>query len=300
MPAEGLQFQPREVLLTYEEIYRFVRVVSHTGVDRLRITGGEPLVRSDLPELIRMLAGLPKIRDIALTTNGILLNEQAERLKQSGLDRLNVSLDTLSEATFEKISRRRGLQKVIDGIDAAIEAGFERTRLNAIAMKDLTESEIIPLATFARNRDLELRFIEFMPLDAEGRWNGKAVLTGAAIRSIIESEFGPLTPAERHDTSQPAVDYVYHDRDVKVGFINPVSEPFCGACNRLRLTCEGQVRSCLFSTEEWDAKQLLRNSSSDEEIADLVRRCIQAKKPGHLIDKENFQRPERAMYQIGG
>ena len=300
MPADGIQFQPREQLLSYEEMHRFVRIASEMSVDKIRITGGEPLVRADLPVLIQMLSALPLIRDIALTTNGMLLAEHAVALKQSGLRRLNISLDTLSEETFKHISRRTGLDKVIEGIGTAMDVGFEKIRLNAIAIKDLTEPDVIPLARFARERNLELRFIEFMPLDAEDRWETENVLTGGEIRSIIESEFGELSAASRTDASQPSVDYRYNDRDCAVGFINPVSEPFCGDCNRLRLTCEGQIRSCLFSTEEWDARQLLRNGHSDLEIADLIRDCIANKKRGHLIDADGFQKPERAMYQIGG
>ena len=300
MPADGIQFQPREHLLSYEEMHRFVRIVGDMGVDKIRITGGEPLVRADLATLIQMLSSLPQINDIALTTNGMLLADQVVALKDAGLQRLNISLDTLSEETFQHISRRTGLDQVIHGIDTAIDIGFEKIRLNAIAIKDLTESDVIPLANFARRRNLELRFIEFMPLDAEDRWETANVLTGAEIRSIIESEFGPLVPAARADASQPSVDYQYQDKQTAVGFINPVSEPFCGDCNRLRLTCEGQVRSCLFSTEEWDARQLLRNGGSDGQVADLVRDCIVNKKRGHLIDADGFQKPARAMYQIGG
>ena len=300
MPADGIQFQPREKLLSYEEMHRFVRIVGEMGVDKIRITGGEPLVRADLPVLIQMLSGLPQIHDIALTTNGMLLAEHAADLKLAGLQRLNISLDTLSEETFQHISRRTGLQQVIDGIGTAMDVGFDKIRLNAIAIKDLTEPDVIPLAKFSRERNLELRFIEFMPLDAEDRWETENVLTGAEIRSIIESEFGTLSPAARTDASQPSVDYRYEDKNCFVGFINPVSEPFCGDCNRLRLTCEGQVRSCLFSTEEWDARELLRNGGSDSEIGDLIVDCVANKKRGHLIDSDGFQKPERAMYQIGG
>jgi cyclic pyranopterin phosphate synthase len=221
-------------------------------------------------------------------------------LRQAGLRRLNVSLDTLSESTFQKISRRPGLDRVLAGIAAAQAAGFEGIRLNAIAIRSLTEEEIVPLARFARDQRLELRFIEYMPLDADEHWQAADVLDGAAIRRIVEAEFGPLTPVAPPHASQPATDFEFADGVGRIGLINPVSQPFCGACDRLRLTAEGQVRNCLFSTKEWDARRLLRDGGSDDEIADLVRDCVWAKAPAHGIGSEEFVRPERAMYQIGG
>jgi cyclic pyranopterin phosphate synthase len=300
MPDENIRFKPRHEILSFEEITRFVRVVSQLGVRRLRLTGGEPLVRSDLPQLVEQLAQLPHVEDLALTTNGILLAEQAEALRRAGLQRLNVSLDTLSEATFQKISRRPGLERVLAGIAAAQAAGFEGIRLNAIAIRALTEEEIVPLARFARDHGLELRFIEYMPLDAEQHWQSVDVLDGAAIRRILEAEFGPLLPVAPPRPSQPATDFVFADGRGRIGLINPVSQPFCSACDRLRLTAEGQVRNCLFSTKEWDARRLLREGGSDDEIADLVRDCVWAKAPVHGIGSDEFVRPERAMYQIGG
>lgn len=300
MPAEGVRFLPRSEILSFEEITRFVRVVVPMGVTRIRITGGEPLVRAELPTLIAMLREIDGLEDLALTTNGMLLGEQAEPLKQAGLDRLNISLDTLDAAKFERMTRRQGLEQVLAGIDAAQQAGFASIRLNALAIRDETEEEVVPLVEFARSRGLVMRFIEFMPLDAEGAWQHDRVLTGEAIRGILERELGPLAPAERSDTSQPAVDHDFVDGSGRVGFINPVSEPFCGACDRLRLTAEGQVRNCLFSTTESDARTLLREGASDERIEQLVRESIAAKKPGHGIDDQTFLRPQRAMYQIGG
>jgi len=310
MPAENVVFRPREELLTFEEIERFTRVAASLGVNKLRLTGGEPLVRSDLHKLIRQLTAIPGIKDIALTTNGILLAEQAVQLRAAGLNRLNISLDTLSEATFHRISRRSGLQKVLDGIFAAREAGFAHStrqcsvRLNAIAIRGLTEDEIIPLAEFARTHDFELRFIEFMPLDADGNWKADEVLTGQSIRQILEKAFCSLEAAEREDASQPAVDFRFADGKGRIGFINSVSQPFCGDCNRLRLTAEGQVRNCLFSTTEWDARSLLRaetsDGASDADIRQLLRDCVVAKQQAHGIGETDFQKPDRAMYQIGG
>jgi cyclic pyranopterin phosphate synthase len=297
---EHVQFLPRRAILSFEEITRFASVVSQMGVRRLRLTGGEPLVRADLHCLVRQLAELPYVDDLALTTNGILLADQAADLRRAGLKRLNISLDTLSEETFQKISRRPGLDRVLAGITAAQDAGFEGIRLNAIAIQGLTEHEVIPLARFARDRGLELRFIEYMPLDADQQWQSADVLNAAAIRRILEAEFGPLRPLGRPHPAQPASDFEYAHGGGRIGLISPVSAPFCGECDRLRLTAEGQVRNCLFSTAEWDARALLRGGGSDDQLAALVRDCVAAKAPAHGIGSTDFERPERAMYQIGG
>jgi cyclic pyranopterin phosphate synthase len=300
MPEENVQFKPRDEILTFEEIERFAQVAARLGIDKLRITGGEPLVRAELPQLIRRLVQIPGIVDVAMTTNGILLADQAQALKDAGLHRLNISLDGLSEETFRRIARRDGLHRVLEGIAAAFDVGFEKIRLNAVAIRGITENEIIPLGRYAREHDLEVRFIEFMPLDAEGNWQTEQVLEGETIREILECEFGTLEPTSRPDSSQPAVDYRFADGVGRIGFINPISQPFCHDCNRLRITAEGNVRNCLFSMVEWDARELLRSDASDEQIADLVRDCVAAKKAGHGIDSPDFVKPERAMYQIGG
>lgn len=300
MPNENVVFRPREEILSYEEIERFVRIVVGMGVNKFRLTGGEPLVRSDLDQLVKCLASIPGVEDLALTTNGILLPEFALPLKRAGLQRLNISLDTLREETFQRITRRPGLDKVLAGIEAAIAAGFDRIRLNAVAMRGITEEEIVPLARYARERRLELRFIEFMPLDAEHRWASTDVISGQEIRQALEAEFGPLTPVTGTDPSQPAVDYEYQDGVARVGLIHPVSQPFCQDCNRLRITADGHVRNCLFSATEWNVRPLLRDGASDAAIESLVRDCVRAKKAAHGIDAPEFVRPERAMYQIGG
>jgi cyclic pyranopterin phosphate synthase len=300
MPIENVRFKPRNEILTFEEIESFTRVMARLGINKIRLTGGEPLVRADLYRLVEKLASIPGIRDIAMTTNGILLAEQAAALKAAGLSRLNISLDALSEEAFQRISRREGLQRVLDGIFAAQREGFERIRLNAVAIKGITEAEVVPLGEFARQHNLELRFIEFMPLDAEGNWESDQVLSGKAIRCLLEKALLPLVPVERTDMSQPAMDYEFADGIGRIGFINPVTEPFCGDCNRLRITADGKLRNCLFSTTEWDARALLRAGASAEELVQLVRDCVAAKKPGHGIDSPEFVKPERAMYQIGG
>ncbi len=300
MPNEHVQFKPRSEILSFEEIARFVSVAARLGVNKVRLTGGEPLVRHDVPQLVEMLAAIEGIDDIALTTNGILLAEQAVALKDAGLRRLNISLDCLSEETFRTISRREGLDRVLAGIDAALAAGFQRTRLNAVSIRGLSEPEIVPLARFARKHRLELRFIEYMPLDAEHHWQHEQVLAGEEVRELIEAAIGPLLPVERDDPSQPATDYQYADGGGRVGFINPITQPFCHHCNRLRLTAEGQVRNCLFSIVEWDARAVLRGGGSDQQLAELLRQCVGAKKAGNGIDSPKFVRPLRAMYQIGG
>lgn len=300
MPAEQVKFLPRTEILTFEEIERAVRILSHVGVDKVRLTGGEPLVRSDLHLLVRQLKLIPQIREVAMTTNAVNLAQQAVRLKQAGLDRLNISLDALQRETFIAITRRDVLDQVLAGIAAAQEAGFTRIRLNAVAIKGLTEAEVLPLARFALERDLELRFIEYMPLDSDQAWSNEQVLSGQAIRELIEQEFGPLELAPRNDPAQPAFDYRFAQGRGRLGLIHPVTAPFCDTCNRLRLTAEGKLRNCLFSLEEWDLREPLRRGASEAEILTLVRACVLAKLPGHLIGQQQFERPERTMHQIGG
>ncbi|MDA7979747.1 MAG: GTP 3',8-cyclase MoaA [Pirellulales bacterium] len=300
MPAENVLFKARDELLTFEEITRFVRVAVKLGVNKIRLTGGEPLVRQNVPELVRQLRAIDGIEDIALTTNGMLLADHAQALYDAGLHRLNISLDALSKETFERITRRQGLDQVLEGIFTAQRVGFSNIKLNAVAMAGITEDEVLPFGHFARQHDLEVRFIEFMPLDADDAWQRDRVLPGEQIRSLLEEGIAPLTPAPRLDPSQPATDYVFADGRGKIGFINPVTQPFCQDCNRLRLTAEGQVRNCLFSTEEWDARAIIRGGGTDQQLAQLMQESITAKKAGHGIDSDEFIKPQRAMYQIGG
>ncbi len=299
MPLE-VEFKPREQLLTYEEIARVAFVMSGLGIRTIRLTGGEPLVRSGIEGLVRQLVAIPNIESVALTTNGLLLAEQAESLFRAGLARLNVSLDSLREDRFVQIARGKGLDRVLAGLTAAKAAGFQSIRINAVSIRGLTEDEIVPLALFCRREGFHLRFIEFMPLDADGAWSSEQVLAGYAVRELLERQIGPLVPAVRSDTGQPAVDYCWADGSGSVGFIDPVTAPFCGQCDRLRLTADGQVRNCLFSTTEWDARQLLRSGGSDEMLVDLVQECVRGKRAAHGIGEPDFIRPDRAMYQIGG
>ncbi len=303
MPLEVV-FRPRDELLSYEEITGAVRVAARFGIRTLRLTGGEPLVRSDIDELVRQLAVVPGIDDIALTTNGLLLAEQAEPLRRAGLHRLNVSLDSLRDQMFEAIARRRGLDRVLNGLSAAKAAGFRRIRINAVSIRGLTEDEIVPLALFCRREGFHLRFIEFMPLDAEAGWSDRQVLSGADVRDILTRNIGPLVAASRRDAGQPAIDYDWVDGEGRVGFIDPVTNPFCDRCDRLRLTADGQFRNCLFSSVEWDARGVLRSGDEPDEIdarlAEMLRECVAAKKQAHGIGSSTFARPQRAMYEIGG
>jgi cyclic pyranopterin phosphate synthase len=299
MPLDVV-FRPREELLDDEEIARVVAVAAGLGVRTLRITGGEPLVRRGLAALVRLLVAVPGIEEVALTTNGLLLAAQAADLRAAGLQRLNVSLDALSADTFERIARRRGLEAVLAGLAAARAAGFPTIRVNAVSIRGLTEDEIVPLAAFCRREGFHLRFIEFMPLDAESAWSAGQVLSGAEVRDLLERHFGPLDPLPRVDDGQPAIDHAYRDGGGLVGFIDPVTRPFCDRCDRLRLTADGQLRNCLFSTVEWDARRLLRGGGGPEEIARLLRECVAAKRAAHGIGTPGFTRPARAMYEIGG
>ena len=299
MPAE-VTFLPREELLSYEEIARVVAVAAGLGIRTIRLTGGEPLLRRDLDRLVRLVAGVAGIEEVAVTTNGLLLADQAAALRAAGLARLNVSLDAIREEAFETLTRRTGLDRVLAGLAAARAAGFASIRINAVSIRGLSEEEIVPLASFCRREGLHLRFIEFMPLDADGGWDAEQVLSGAAVRRILEREIGPLEPLPPTDVGQPAVDWRWADGGGLVGFIDPVTNPFCDRCDRLRLTADGQFRNCLFSTTEWDARGVLRGGGSDADLAALLRACVAAKRAAHGIGSPAFERPARAMYQIGG
>jgi cyclic pyranopterin phosphate synthase len=298
MPAEVV-FRDRAELLGFEEIARVASVAAGLGVRTIRLTGGEPLVRRDVAGLVRRLVAVPGIEEVALTTNGLLLAEQAADLRDAGLARLNVSLDALREDVFQTIARRRGLDRVLAGIAAAKAAGFPAIRINAVSIRGLTEAEIVPLARFCRREALHLRFIEFMPLDADDAWDRSRVLSGAEVRAVLEREIGPLVADTACDPGQPARDFRWVDGG-RVGFIDPVTRPFCERCDRLRLTADGQFRNCLFSTTEWDARAVLRGGGDDAAIAALLRDCVAAKAAAHGINAPGFERPARAMYQIGG
>ena len=300
MPETADDFQEPASYLTFEEIVRVVRLVAAEGVSKVRITGGEPTLRGHLPELVKRLRDIPGVADLAITTNGLKMVDLAESLKSAGLQRVNISLDALTEEAFMRVSRRRGVDRVLAGIDATLAAGFEEVRVNALAIRNLNEEQILPLARWARDRGVTLRFIEYMPLGGDRSWQEGQVISGTELRSILEDEFGPLSIRTDTDTSQPSRDFQYADCGGTVGFINSVSEPFCGTCDRLRLTAEGNLRNCLFSDEEWPLREALRSGVEDLEILEIVRSAVQAKKPGHLISQPKFRQPDRPMYRIGG
>ncbi|MBZ5581780.1 MAG: GTP 3',8-cyclase MoaA [Acidobacteriia bacterium] len=300
MPETNVQFVRRAEILDFEEIERFVRVAVSLGITKLRVTGGEPLVRRDLPALIRRLAAIPEIQDLALTTNGVLLPELAAPLYEAGLRRLNVHLDTLDRERFLRITRRDDLGRVLLGLEAAKRVGYARIKLNAVAVKDLVEPDIVPLARYARENGFEARFIEFMPLDAQNLWDRSKVLTADEIIAMLSREIAPLVPVPDPDPRAPASEYEYADGGGRVGFIASVTKPFCGNCNRIRLTADGKLRYCLFALEETDVKALMRAGAADEEIASLLRRTVAGKWEGHAINSAKFVAPPRPMYSIGG
>ena len=300
MPEEGVKFMRREEILSFEEIERFVRIAVSLGVTKLRVTGGEPLVRKDLPVLIQKLAAIPGIRDLSLTTNGVLLSQQAEALYAAGLRRINVHLDTLDRGRFLKITRRDDLSKVLDGIETCRKLGFRPIKINAVAVKDLVEPDLAPLARYGRERDIDIRFIEFMPLDSQGLWDRSRVLFADDIIALLSREIAPLVEVPDADPRAPATEYRFADGVGRIGFIASVSRPFCLNCNRIRLTADGKLRYCLFAIDETDVKAPLREGASDEEIAAIVRATVRQKWIGHEINTARFVPPPRPMYAIGG
>src|SRR6266705_555231 len=282
MPAEGLEWLERDELLSFEEIERLVRVLARMGVDEVRLTGGEPLVRRDLPTLVGMLAATPGVRDLSLTTNGVLLDRFAAPLVEAGLRRLNVALDRVL-AGLAEAERHPELRPI---------------KVNCVAIKGFTEEEVPALAELARRKPYVVRFIEFMPLDADQAWRGDDVLTGGEIRALIEERW-PLEelPAKASSTARR---FRFADGAGEIGFVNPVSEPFCSTCDRIRLTADGQLRTCLFSRREWDLKTPLRDGSSDERLEELIRFAVAHKELKHKINDAGFVRASRSMSQIGG
>lgn len=301
MPVENVRYLPRQEVLSFEEITRLTRLlVTRAGVQKVRITGGEPLVRQELPRLIEQLRAIPGLRDLALTTNAILLPEQAADLYAAGLRRLNISLDTLDPQRFQQLARRDALHRVLEGLRVACELGFGPIKLNAVATRGMNEADVIPLVELSREMGLEMRFIEYMPLDADQAWEREKVLPAAEIRELITERFGPLLPVSSADPHQPARSYRFADGQGGVGFIASVSEPFCAQCNRFRLTADGKLRNCLFSLAETNLRDPLRAGAADEELLQLVSQCIAAKGPGHEINSTQFLQPLRPMHAIGG
>ncbi|WP_040770204.1 GTP 3',8-cyclase MoaA [Novipirellula maiorica] len=305
MPEIDATFMARDHLLTFEELHRLTELlVTRCGINDVRLTGGEPLVRRELDCFVAMLSKIAGLTDLSLTTNGILLPAQAEKLKAAGLKRLNISIDTLDREQFKKLARRDSLDETIAGIEAAIRCGFESIKLNAIAIKGITEHEFVSLIEFAAAKGVVIRFIEFMPLDFDRAWQRDSVLSGDRLLKLIEQHFGPLNEQPRQTPSQPAEQFRLPEggrfAGAEIGIIRSVSQPFCQACNRLRITADGSIRNCLFARDESPIRDLIRSGASDDTLVQVIRDCVWQKKPSHGIDSDGFSPPPRAMYSIGG
>lgn len=300
MPQGKIHWVPRKEILHYGEIAELVRIMASLGIRKVRLTGGEPLVRPELERLVAKLKGVPGIEQISMTTNGSLLSEKAQMLKDAGLDSVNISLDTLIPERFREMTGVDGWYQVMRGIEAAIAVGWERIKINTVVVRGFNEDEVANMVSWGAEKGLQVRFIEFMPLDGPGKWQMDRVVSA---KEIIESlsRFGEVTPMAR-DASDPARLYRFKVRGFKTvfGIIASVSEPFCVNCDRLRLTAKGGLRSCLFGIEELDLRQLIRSDASDEQISDAIREFVARKPPGHLIGKEGFVRPAVAMNYLGG
>jgi len=298
MPAEGLKWLPRDEVLSFEEITRLARIFVESGTRTIRLTGGEPLVRRDLPRLVGMLAALHEDVDLSLTTNGFLLRRDAVALAAAGLNRVNVSLDSLRADRFERLARRDCLDTVLDGIAAAREAGLSPVKVNVVVMRGINDDEVGDFARLARDTGTHVRFIEFMPLDADGSWGRDTVVAGDELLEAAEAQFTLVPRNAGHD---PATRWGFADGGGgELGFINSVSAPFCERCNRVRITADGQLRTCLFSVRETDLRAPLRGGADDVEMERVIRAAIWEKEPGHRINEPDFVRPERSMSQIGG
>jgi cyclic pyranopterin phosphate synthase len=299
MPAEGLPWLERDEVLTYEEIARLVGLMARMGVRDVRLTGGEPLVRRDFPRLVSMLSDIDDVAELSVTTNGYLLERDAEALVRAGIDRFNVSVDSLQRDRFFQLTRRDALPQVLRGLERL--ASFPEAhpiKINAVAIRGFTEEEVLPFARLARQTSYQVRFIEFMPLDADHAWTPDQVLTGEEIRAAIHAVY-PLQ-AEPREPSATARTYRFADGQGRIGFINPVSEPFCGDCNRIRLTADGRLRTCLFSLNETDLRAPMRTGASDEELERIVRDAVWRKELKHHVGEPGFIQPARTMSAIGG
>jgi len=299
MPAEGLPWLARPEILTFEEIQRVVTVLASMGVSDVRLSGGEPLVRRHFPRLAAMLASVDGLHELALTTNGFLLERDAEALVRAGITRFNVSIDSLQRDRFFELTRRDALPQVLRGLKLL--ASFPEAhpiKVNAVAVRGFTEQEVIPLAELARREPYEVRFIEFMPLDADRAWTPDQVLTGEEIRATIDAVH-PLEPLPRDPHATASV-YRFADGRGRIGFINPVSEPFCADCNRIRLTADGRLRTCLFSLHETDLRGPLRAGIDDRELERILREAVWRKELKHHVGEPGFVQPERTMSAIGG
>lgn len=299
MPADGLPWLDRAEILSFEELERLTRVFVGLGVRTVRLTGGEPLVRKDFPVLASMLAGIDGIEDLSVTTNGVLLERDAAALVAAGIDRFNVSLDSLHHERFHQLTRRDDLDRVLRGLRTlGAQPGVGPIKVNCVALRGVTEAEVLDFARLARSEPYEVRFIEFMPLDADRSWTPEDVLTGEEIREMIHATY-PLSDPEREPHATAKV-CKFLDGRGRVGFINPVSEPFCSDCNRLRLTADGTLRTCLFSRRETDLRAPLRGGASDAQLAEIIEAAVWRKELKHHVGEPGFVPPPRTMSQIGG
>jgi GTP 3',8-cyclase len=299
MPPEGLPWLPKNEILSYEEIGDLARILVESGVRSIKVTGGEPLVRRDVDVLVRMIRGLGEDLDISVTTNGYLLAQQAEKLADAGLDRVTVSCDSLIKHRFAEMTLRDALDQVMEGLEVAARAGLTPIKINTVVIRGQNEGEVLDFARLVRSTGYDVRFIEYMPLDAQDQWSAEGVVPGAEILGRIAAEY-PLVP-DTEDQPEPATPYRFADgAPGRIGVIPSVTDPFCDTCNRLRLTADGQLRACLFSLDETDLRGPLRAGASDDELAELARTCVAAKWAGHRIGKDDFVKPARSMSMIGG
>ncbi|MEA2435427.1 MAG: 3,8-cyclase [Actinomycetota bacterium] len=299
MPAEGLPWLPKDQLLSYEEIERLARILVESGVRSIKVTGGEPLVRRDVPVLVRKLRALGDDLDLSITTNGFLLAGIANDLKEAGLDRVTVSCDSLVKHRFAEMTLRDALEEVMAGLRVSAAIGLTPVKINCVVIRGHNEDEAVGFAELARSTGYEVRFIEYMPLDAQDEWSAAGVVPGAEILAQIAAEF-PLLP-DTDDEPEPATPYVFADgAPGRVGVIPSVTEPFCDTCNRLRLTADGHLMACLFSLEETNLRDPMRAGAGDDELAELARSCIAKKWSGHRIGRDDFVKPVRSMSMIGG
>jgi cyclic pyranopterin phosphate synthase len=300
IPDEEIEWLPREELLSLEEMARLARIAVACGIRKVRITGGEPLLRRNLDALIRELAAIDGLGAIALTTNATSLEKRADALFAAGLQRINISLDSLRRETFLRLARRDRLEQVLSGIDAAEAAGMKPIRINTVPIRGINDDEVMDFVRLARERDFECRFIEFMPLERGSTWGPDRLVPGAELRERI-SAVHAIVPDTTIDSTQPSRDYLFADgAPGKVGFIDPVTRPFCRQCNRIRMTADGKLRTCLFSLDEVDVIGPLRAGAGDEELARILHGAVARKEKKHQISDASFVRPDRTMSAIGG
>ena len=300
MPREAMEWRPKVEILSYEEILTLTEILVSLGIDKLRVTGGEPMLRRDLESLVSRLAEIPGVTDLAMTTNAHFLAGRAAALKEAGLQRITVSLDSLTPDRFALLTGRHGLTQVLAGIDAAIAAGLSPVKVNCVVIRGINDDQVVSFAELARDKGIDVRFIEFMPLDNGQVWKRELVVTGEEVRARIAERY-PLEPLPGRSASETARRWRFADGSPgEVGFINPVSQPFCGHCSRIRLTADGMIRTCLFSTTEYDIKQLLRAGATRRELVGFILAAIEKKEDRHHINDTDFVQPLRTMSCIGG